>query len=146
MDEVTELSLDECRALLRGDVVGRVAFTTPHGPRIVPVNYTVQDGVLEIRTTSYSELATNAPGATVAFEIDHLDRELRSGWSVVVLGLCERALDPSAAVFDPPVDLPAPWAGGNRPLLLRITAQDVTGRRVGAEDWAHPTVADVPGA
>ncbi|WP_162599883.1 pyridoxamine 5'-phosphate oxidase family protein [Nocardioides solisilvae] len=140
MDEVVELSVDECRELLRGDVVGRVAFTTPRGPRIVPVNYVVREGVLEVRTTSYSELATYAPGASVAFEVDHLDRERMRGWSVIVLGRCERVLDQSAAVFEQPGDGPRPWAGGHRSMLLRIHAEEVTGRRVGSEHWPHPVV------
>jgi uncharacterized protein len=144
MDEVVALSVDECRDLLRRDVVGRVAFTTPRGPRIVPVNYVVRDGVLEVRTTAYSELATYAPDATVAFEIDHLDREHHRGWSVIVLGRCERVLDQSAAAVrgqsDQPGDGPEPWAGGNRPLVLRVHADEVSGRRVGGEHWPHPVV------
>lgn len=135
-----ELSVAECLELLRADVVGRVAFSTPHGPRIVPVNYAFRDTSLEFRTTSYSELATYAPGTAVAFEIDHLDREHQRGWSVVVLGECERVMDQSAAVFDQPGDGPAPWTGGNRPMLLRLGLDQVSGRRVGGSHWPHPAV------
>ena len=137
---MVELSAEECRELLRDDVVGRIAFSTPHGPRIVPVNYTVGEGVLDVRTTSYSELATYAPGASVAFEIDHLDREHRRGWSVVVLGRCERVNEQSGAVFEQPADGPEPWVGGHRTLLLRIWADQVSGRRVGGSHWPHPAV------
>lgn len=140
MNEIVELTTDECAELLRDDVVGRVAFNTPHGPRIIPVNYLVRDGVLEFRTTSYSELATYAPGNPVAFEIDHLDREHHRGWSVVVHGECERVMDQSSAVFDQPGDSPEPWAGGPRPLLLRLHPAEITGRRVGGSHWPHPVV------
>ena len=140
MDEVVELSASECQELLRKDVVGRVAFVTPQGPRIVPVNYVVGDGVLELRTTSYSELATYAPGTPIAFEIDHLEREHRRGWSVVVHGDCERVHDEAAAVFDGPGADPEPWAGGFRPLGLRLVVRELTGRRVGGEHWPHPVV------
>lgn len=140
MAEIVELTPRECTELLGDDVVGRVAFVTPHGPRIVPVNYVLREGVLEMRTTSYSELATYAPGTMVAFEIDHLDRQHQRGWSVVVHGECERVVDQSAAVFDQPGDGAEPWAGGTRPMLLRVHPAEVTGRRVGGTHWPHPAV------
>ncbi len=90
MDEVVELTVAECRDLLATDTVGRVAFVTPSGPRIVPVNYALDGAALEVRTTSYSELAIYAPGTEIAFEIDQLDSERRRGWSVVAHGVCER--------------------------------------------------------
>ncbi|WP_181311631.1 pyridoxamine 5'-phosphate oxidase family protein [Nocardioides campestrisoli] len=143
MDDVVELSPDECRELLGRDVVGRVAFTTPRGPRIVPVNYTVGADAVAIRTTAYSELATYAPGTSVAFEIDHLDRALGRGWSVIVLGHCERGPDQAVvgAGTGERAESPEPWAGGHRTLLLRISLDEVTGRRVGGDRWPHPVVA-----
>ncbi|WP_162794567.1 pyridoxamine 5'-phosphate oxidase family protein [Nocardioides houyundeii] len=140
MDDIVELTDQECHELLRVDVVGRVAFVTPQGPRIVPVNYVVSDAGLELRTTPYSELATYAPESPVAFEIDHLDREQGRGWSVVVHGDCERVLDDAAAAFEEPGKDPGPWAGGRRPLWLRVVVAEITGRRVGGEHWPHPVV------
>lgn len=137
-EEVAELTPAECRDLLERDVVGRVAFMTPRGPRIVPVNYAVHDDALEIRTTAYSELGTYGAGERVAFEIDHLDREHHRGWSVVVLGACERVLEETAAVFDQPADGPEPWIGGRRTMLLRLPLQEMSGRRVGGVHWPHP--------
>lgn len=140
MDEIVELTPEECAELLRDDVVGRIAFCTPHGARIIPLNYVVRDDVLEFRTTSYSELATYAPGTQIAFEIDHLDREHHRGWSVVVHGECERVMEESTAIFDEPGGEPEPWAGGVRPLLLRLHPSQMTGRRVGGSHWPHPVV------
>ena len=62
MDEVVVLSEAECRDLMETDTVGRVAFVTPAGPRIVPVNYALHGETIEMRTTSYSELAVYGPG------------------------------------------------------------------------------------
>ena len=56
-----ELAYAECLDLLATDTVGRVAFTTPQGPRIVPVNYALEGAALEFRTTANSELAVYAP-------------------------------------------------------------------------------------
>ncbi len=142
MDDLVELTTDECRELLGRDVVGRVAFVTPRGPRIVPVNYTVGADALEIRTTAYSELATYAPGTSVAFEIDHLDRPLGRGWSVIVLGQCDRGPEQAVgAGSGERSESPEPWAGGHRTMRLLISLAEVTGRRVGGDRWPHPVVA-----
>ena len=141
MDEVVELSVAECRDLLATDSVGRVAFVTPSGPRIVPVNYVLAGDALELRTTAYSELATYAPGTEIAFEIDQLDSERRRGWSVVAHGTCERVEATHSGSLHRDEPLPEPWVGGVRPLLLRLPWRELTGRRVGGVHWPHPVVS-----
>ncbi|MBA2770088.1 MAG: hypothetical protein H0U35_13375 [Sporichthyaceae bacterium] len=51
-----------------------------------------------------------------------------SGWSVQVVGQPQHIEDPDemSAVFD---HIPDPWAPGLRPLVVRILASQVTGRR-----------------
>lgn len=132
MKAFVELSAQECRDLLATDVVGRIAFSSPAGPRIVPVNYTVDGDEIRFRTTPYSELAIYAVDTRVAFEIDHLDHERERGWSVVAYGTCEHA--------DAGND-PEPWAGGQRHAVLRLAWDELTGRRVGSEHWPHPVVS-----
>lgn len=143
--DIVELSERECRELLAGDVVGRVAFCGPAGPRIVPVNFVLDGDAVEWRTTAYSELVIYATGTTVAFEIDHLDGERRRGWSVIALGTCER-VDRLDGPTGPdggrrPAEDPEPWAGGNRPARMRLEWQELSGRRVGGEHWPHPVVS-----
>lgn len=138
-----ELSTDECWRLLATQQVGRLAYALPEGPRIVPVNFVLREQGVELRTTSYSELATHAPGHPVAFEVDELDAEHRSGWSVVVTGRCERVLEEPDSVFSAPAEgSTTPWAGGRRPMVLRIEVDRVSGRRVGAGGWHHPEPSD----
>ena len=141
MDEIVSLSPAECRELLGTDTVGRVAFVTPAGPRIVPVNYVVSGDAIDFRTTAYSELATYASGADVAFEIDQLDSVHKRGWSVVAHGPCQRLEDFDELRFRPPEQDPQPWAGGLRPLYLRLTWRELSGRRVGGTFWPHPVVS-----
>ncbi|WP_110239659.1 pyridoxamine 5'-phosphate oxidase family protein [Nocardioides gilvus] len=144
-DSSVELSFEECRELLLTQSVGRVAFSSPDGVRIVPVNFALRDGSVEFRTTSYSELATHAPGTRVAFEVDQLDPAHRSGWSVIVTGDCERVLEHSGSTLSgstrsgsAPGGDADPWAGGRRQLVLRLHAHQMTGRRVGGGEWDHP--------
>ena len=140
MDSAVELSAAECRDLLATDVIGRVAFSTTAGPRIVPVNYRLIEDGLEFRTTPYSELATFAPGEPIAFEIDHFDGEHRRGWSVIALGVCQRMDEPTSSADDDD-DAREPWAGGHRPVVLRLPWSELTGRRVGERHWPHPVVS-----
>ena len=50
MPEIDELSFSECQALLRAGVFGRMAVSAQDGPLLVPVNYSVSDAAIIIRT------------------------------------------------------------------------------------------------
>lgn len=136
MKEPVELPYAKCSELLHGGVAGRAAVCTPSGPRIVPVNYSVVDEAVYLRTTPHSVLASYAPGANFAFEVDYLDYEHWQGWSVVATG--------RAALVDDPAELarvrafwnPRPWAGGLRLLYLRLRWAELTGRSIGT-GWTH---------
>jgi nitroimidazol reductase NimA-like FMN-containing flavoprotein (pyridoxamine 5'-phosphate oxidase superfamily) len=129
--DVEVLSADECVQLLTRDTVGRVAFVSPTGPRVVPVNYVSDDLAITFRTTAYSELATYAPGSPVSFEIDHLERETKRGWSVVAHGICERVTEEEARRWFIDPEHLEPWAEGVRPTVLRIEWREISGRRIG---------------
>lgn len=125
-----ELTIEECLDHLCASEVGRLAFTTPGGVRIVPVNYSVFGGAIVVRTSSYSELGTYAADSKVAFEVDHLDGEERIGWSVVAFGRLERMSDPDEIQRVRLAWDPDPWAEGARNLYLRLTWRELTGRRL----------------
>jgi uncharacterized protein len=132
MAEPRELSVSECEELLLAGVAGRVALSTPTGPHIVPVNYSVVDRAIVIRTSPYSLLGTHGRDTTLAFEIDGFDVEHERGWSVQARGRAEVVTD--RAELDR-LRLAAPrqpWAGGARVLVLRLRWSELTGRRVGA--------------
>jgi uncharacterized protein len=126
-----ELSYPTCLRLLREEEVGRVAVCTPEGPHIVPVNYVVvDDDELVFRTTPYGGLGAHAAGQRLALEIDHIDSERRSGWSVVAAGagaLVEDEERRRLAGFRGP----DPWAGGRRWLFVALRWSELTGRAVG---------------
>ena len=134
-----ELTIEECLELLNGGIVGRVALSTPSGPRIVPLNYAIYEDSIVFRTTPYSELGTYGWNTDLAFEIDHLDYEKHQGWSVVAVG--------RASPVEDPVELreiragwdPTPWAGGQRYLYIRLRWRDLTGRRLGG-DWTRESM------
>lgn len=131
MPDSRELSPSECEALLRAGVAGRVAFATPAGPQIVPVNYSVVDGAVVVRTTPYSLLGTHATDGVVAFEVDQIDHERQRGWSVVARGRMEAVHDHEDIERIRRVWEPRPWASGTRSLYLRLPFGELTGRQLG---------------
>lgn len=134
MPESIDLSHEECVQLLRGGVGGRVALSSPNGPHIVPVNYSVLDDAIIIKTSPYSTLGTYGRDTMLAFEVDHFDHERQRGWSVVARGRGEVVTDPQDIDHIRQVRDPRPWAGGGRNLYIRLRWTELTGRRLG-EAW-----------
>lgn len=132
MPESRELSTSECEGLLRAGVAGRVALTTPGGPHIVPVNYSVVDDAVVIRTSPYGVLGTYGRDGTLAFEVDQFDHERQRGWSVVARGRSEAIHDPAEVERVRRVWEPRPWASGARQLFLRLHWTELTGRQLGS--------------
>lgn len=132
MLEPIELSLSEAEALLRAGVVGRVAVSTPQGPHILPVNYSVVGDSVIIRTSPHSLLASRGHGTTVAIETDVFDHERQRGWSVLVRGHCEVVNDPALLQTIQRTWPPRPWAAGQRNVHMAVRLDEVTGRRLGS--------------
>ncbi|WP_406265714.1 pyridoxamine 5'-phosphate oxidase family protein [Actinacidiphila glaucinigra] len=120
-----EMPSQECWTRLSGHDVGRIALTTGGGhPAVVPVNYAVVDGAIVYRTAPDAPPSL-AKGSEIAFEVDQLDARLSAGWSVLVLGVAERVVDPEDT---PALEThPGPWSGGEDDLWIRIVPTHVTG-------------------
>lgn len=131
MAEIRELSERRCEELLGAGVAGRVAISTPNGPHIVPVNYSVVDGAIIVRTSPYSLLGTYARDTTFAFEIDGFDLDRSAGWSVQARGRAEVVTDRDELDHIREVAEPSPWAAGARILFLRLRWSELTGRQLG---------------
>ena len=131
MAESFELSNEECESLLRAGVAGRIAVSTPGGPHSIPVNYSVVDGAIVVRTSPYSVLGTHGRDTVLAFEIDHVDHAQQHGWSVVARGRSEVVTDSEELEHIRATWAPRPWASGVRNLVLRLPWSELTGRRLG---------------
>ena len=136
MPESRELGHQECQRLLHAGVVGRVALSTPDGPQIVPVSYTVMEDTIVIRTSAYSVLGSYVRNTMLAFEVDHVDQERHVGWSVVARGRGWAEVDPDEISRIRERWEPRPWASGRRNVYLRIRWESLTGRALGT-GWSH---------
>jgi nitroimidazol reductase NimA-like FMN-containing flavoprotein (pyridoxamine 5'-phosphate oxidase superfamily) len=126
------LTDDECFALLHEGHVGRLVYQDDLGPIAVPVNYAVADRSIVIRIEGGAKLAAVAQ-PRIAFEVDHIDEDERSGWSVIVRGPgrevpLEQQPD---LVHRMDGDAPMPWASGIHNTWVEVAAEIVTGRRFG---------------
>lgn len=125
----TKLTTGECRTLIEPGGVGRIAFSTPMGPVVLPVNFTVVNGSIVVRTYEGS-LIESRGDERVAFEVDHLDEVLSQGWSVLLQGQAHRVLQPGELRHLREASTVLPWPGGPRDLYVRILPDQISGRRI----------------
>jgi len=124
-----ELTLAECEKLLAKHKAGRVGVNAPAGPQILPVTYAYYAKTIVFRTSPYGVLSSLGRHTRVAFEIDDIDEDRESGWSVLVLGSAERVTR-EHTLTSLWTDGPVPWAEGTRNLFIMITPETITGRTV----------------
>jgi uncharacterized protein len=130
-----ELDRAECMQLLATQSVGRVAYATDAGARILPVNYVLGADCVIFRTVPDGEIFRYALNSTCAFEIDETNEFFESGWSVVAVGRLQLATEDDFAQLRYG-RLPKPWAAGSRWMFVRLPCEHVSGRRViGAGPW-----------
>jgi nitroimidazol reductase NimA-like FMN-containing flavoprotein (pyridoxamine 5'-phosphate oxidase superfamily) len=125
------LSAEECRELLAGQQVGRIAIDTGDHPAILPVLYALLDEDVVFRTGPGDKLVAATLHRVVAFEADAFDLDRKEGWSVDVVGPAEELVDPAEIARAEDLGL-EPWAGSFRDRFVRIRAEHLSGRRVTA--------------
>lgn len=123
------LTPEQCHDLLRRSHVGRVAVTIAALPAIFPVNYAVLDGDIIFLTGEGTKLQAAVDRTVVAFQIDHFDESLGSGWSVMAVGLAEEITEPDEVAAARQLGL-RPFAPGDRSHIVRIRPEFVSGRRI----------------
>jgi nitroimidazol reductase NimA-like FMN-containing flavoprotein (pyridoxamine 5'-phosphate oxidase superfamily) len=135
-----ELSPAECWELLATQPIGRVAVIVGHYPLVFPVNYAVDDKTIVYRTGAGTKLHS-VHRSNVTFEVDEIDTEGRTGWSVMVKGVAhELSLKRDRrAISRAELTGAAPWAPGDREHVIRIVADQVTGRRIRAAELPPPS-------
>ena len=96
---LTELGRDECLRLLSASTVGRVVVIRPvvETPVIRPVNYAFDEASQSVvfRCIAGTKFATLMRASRAWFEIDDIDADRRTGWSVIVGGVTEVITQPA---------------------------------------------------
>jgi nitroimidazol reductase NimA-like FMN-containing flavoprotein (pyridoxamine 5'-phosphate oxidase superfamily) len=136
---VEHLRPEECWRLLGSSPVGRVGVQVDSAPEIYPVNHVVDHESVVFRTAPGTKLHGLVRSPSVCFEVDGIDPDTHTGWSVLVKGRAIVLRRPVALrqVAHLPLD---PWTDSDKPDWVRITPDEVTGRRI----WHGITTATVP--
>jgi sugar phosphate isomerase/epimerase len=121
-------------SLLGSVSLGRIVFTARALPAIRPVCHLVDGDYVIIRTDRNaaitSELRAEA-GTVVAYEADAIDMAEHLGWSVVVVGVAHRVIDPDeAGLYRGALRA---WVSGAKDQVIAIHADMVTGYRLVAD-------------
>lgn len=130
--EMLELSREECLHLLASHSFGRLAVVLPNGsPVIRPVNYVFDQPSQSVvfRTARGSKLHALLRASKAAFEIDGIDEDTQTGWSVIIEGVTAEVTVPNDIGRLNRLGL-EPWAPGAKPHWVHIRAWTVSGRRI----------------
>lgn len=124
-----KLSIPECLARLSRAGVGRIAFTHGPAPVVLPVNF-VLDGVEVVLRTAEGTLLAGLPdGEGVALEVDHVDFDDHTGWSILMRGRLDRITGTEEIEHCRELPL-GHYAPGERHEWRRISPATITGRRI----------------
>ncbi|WP_131736282.1 pyridoxamine 5'-phosphate oxidase family protein [Actinomadura roseirufa] len=129
-EALTQLDEAACRELLGEVQVGRVAWADGTGrAALLPVNFVLDGDAVVFRTAEGAKLEAVRAGRPLTFEADDLEPALRTARSVVVTGPAEIVTDPAEIRRLGGLPL-TPWDRSAKPFLVRLTIQEVTGRRI----------------
>lgn len=127
--DLIRLGREECLQLLASRRVGRYAHVeSARALAVVPVNYiSRQDGSVLFHTGPGPKLSAADRKDVVAFQVDSIDEETQTGWSILVVGRARRLTASESQDLD---DLPVPWATGPRHHVVLIEPTRIEGRRL----------------
>jgi nitroimidazol reductase NimA-like FMN-containing flavoprotein (pyridoxamine 5'-phosphate oxidase superfamily) len=128
--QLLELDRRQCLRLLATGSIGRVVFTESAMPAAQPVNYLLDDEEVVFRTHNGSKLAAASRHHVVAFQVDEIDVDSRSGWTVLGVGEAYEVVEPTRRA-ELAGRMPAPWAAGHDQHVISIPLQRLTGRQLG---------------
>jgi len=127
--EVLELDRPGCYELLRHGGIGRVLFCADRGPVGLPVNFRLLDEDIVFRTGEGSIRRAVDAGGQIGLEADRLDDALGEGWSVLATGQGSLVDDPEVLERIDALGIHS-WAGEQRPRVVRLRIDEITGRRI----------------
>lgn len=123
----------QCRILLEGVAVGRVAVTVAGLPVIAPVDFALVDEDVVFRVEAEGPLHSATDGAVVAFEADGCRTDARTGWIVLAIGRADTISDAEERdAVTRRHGVPLLFDG--REALVRLRPEMLAGRRLAFTD------------
>jgi nitroimidazol reductase NimA-like FMN-containing flavoprotein (pyridoxamine 5'-phosphate oxidase superfamily) len=133
MGSIETLTTDTCLGLLGTSTIGRLGLMINGYPHIFPVNYVLDGSLVTFRTGPGTKFDESQHG-TVCFQVDQTEAAGRAAWSVLVLGAVRipdlRESNEMQRLQRLEI---TPLAPGDKPHLIQIVPDQITGRRVVAD-------------
>jgi nitroimidazol reductase NimA-like FMN-containing flavoprotein (pyridoxamine 5'-phosphate oxidase superfamily) len=124
-----QLSRPACLALLAECEVGRIGVLVDGAPEIYPVNFVLDRERILFRTAGGGKLRGIDRNPAVCFEVDGIDRDRQTGWSVLVKGSAKVVSDAPTARQLAESRLRY-WAPGQKASWICVEPREITGRRI----------------
>jgi uncharacterized protein len=124
-----QLSRPACLALLAECEVGRIGVLVDGAPEIYPVNFVVDRERILFRTAGGGKLRGIDRSPAVCFEVDGIDPDHQTGWSVLVKGTARVVTDAPTTrqLAESPLRY---WAPGQKASWICVEPREITGRRI----------------
>lgn len=118
-----------CWDLLASTPVGRIGVLNDSAPEIYPVNHVVDRDTIVFRTDPGTKLRGLLRSPAVCYEVDGIDPDDATGWSVLVKGRAAEVthVDDLRRIRELPLRY---WTLGDKAHWIRITPLEITGRRI----------------
>jgi hypothetical protein len=129
----------ECRSLLATAGFGRLIFTRHALPVVEPVRFGIRRGQILIPTGSDDDLSPSIRGAVVAFEVDCLDAESGTGWTVTAVGPAHVLTDEDDIADAERLEL-QPWVPSVNCCFVAVEIRLLRGRRVSRVTRTAPSL------
>jgi nitroimidazol reductase NimA-like FMN-containing flavoprotein (pyridoxamine 5'-phosphate oxidase superfamily) len=120
---------DECEALLRAHRWGRLGVQVRDHPEIFPVNYAMDGHRIVFRVDRGTKLASIRQHHIVSFQIDEVDEDEQSGWSVAAVGPVNEVFDAEDIRRLEDLGLES-WAVSESVHWMRLSPHRLSGRRL----------------
>jgi nitroimidazol reductase NimA-like FMN-containing flavoprotein (pyridoxamine 5'-phosphate oxidase superfamily) len=124
-----EIDRAECLRLLATADLGRVIYTEGAMPAAHPVSYVLDGEEIVFRSAGGATLIAATRGAVVAFQVDRIDGEDHTGWSVLGIGQAYEVTDRSRLSALVRL-LHAPWPPSRGGHTISMPLARLTGRRL----------------
>jgi nitroimidazol reductase NimA-like FMN-containing flavoprotein (pyridoxamine 5'-phosphate oxidase superfamily) len=126
------LGTSQCWQLVADRGVGRVAFMGDTRLRIVPTRYDAEGHTAYFRALTFGELARGGHDRHMSLQVDDVDHESFTGWSVLMSGMAHRVEDAATIASLWSLGRPHPWVSGPETQWIALVVDTIEGQRVAA--------------
>lgn len=127
------MGVSRCEVLLGTRRNGRVAWAAADGLMVQLVCYVSLGGDIVFHTRPDSDLARLRYPQPVAFEVDEIDPERGTAWSVLARGMSRAVTETDDLLARWSWQADEPWPSGSGDIILAITPRQLSGRVLKAD-------------